>query len=122
MTSTSHPRSIDTLESIRRLKKLKPRLGGANPQARIEFASLVFQNDLYRDIVSYEMYDEFNLGGRDLDCCFEMWDGEIVVHGVMVNALNNQSVRIGIESMGGDVWNRWLDIYTKNECQMGLFN
>lgn len=120
LAMATKPFDSETLQVIKQLQELKPQLDSASPKPRIEFAILVFKFDLYREFISYEIYDEFGLGERDFDTCFEMNDGDVVVHGVMVEALQHDGMRRIISALGAAIWDAWMVTYTKTEEALAL--
>jgi hypothetical protein len=107
------------MEAISKLKKLKSKLGQKNPKHRIDFALTVFKAGLYQDLIAYDLYDKYGLGGRDLDTCFEMNDGEVVVHGIMTVAQEDLDMERNIKKTGS--WNSWMETFSKQEKQSDIF-
>lgn len=114
------PYDLQTKQAINKLKRLKPKLDSKIPASRIEFATTVFKFDLYDEIRSYDLYDDFGLSDRDLDTCFEMNDGDIVVHGIMKTAIANPIMEGCIRATGSSVWDSWLKTYKTHETQVDM--
>lgn len=112
--------SLATLEAITKLKKLKPRLGDKKPTHRIEFARTAYKEGLIGDLRSYELFDDFGIGERDLDSCFEMNDSNVVVHALMKEAQSEPELESNIKAH--EDWARWMAIYKSEEKQADLFS
>jgi len=110
-----------TRGAIVQLKKLKPKLEAASPEARIEFVSTVFEFDLYHEIISHQLIERYGLSGRDYYDCFEMNDGEFVVHGLMAKAISNPVMEANIRATGERVWDNWMATYHEHKPQGALF-
>lgn len=110
-----------THQAIKKLNLLKAKLDSKSPNSRIEFATIVFQFDLYDEIISHDLFD-YGLGGRDFYTCFEMGDGDAVVHGVMSAALKNDTLRFAISATGKSVWDSWYRTYESAEKQKDMFS
>ncbi|MBB3048899.1 hypothetical protein FHR99_003173 [Litorivivens lipolytica] len=112
---TTQPTEKITRGAIAYLKLLVPRLGESSPEARIEFASTVFEYGLYKAVINHDYYER-GISGRDFDTCFEMGDGDVVVHAIMRKAMyDSPAIRAGIESMGKDVWPAWQKVFHQQE-------
>lgn len=48
---------------------------------------------------------------RSFDNCFEMFDGEAIVWGLMQEAQTNEILAEGIRRMGKNVWPEWMAVY-----------
>lgn len=106
---------FDTITALKRLQDLKPKLDAKSPKARIEFVTIVFKLGLYQDIITHSLMDNYQISGRDFDLAFEMHDGNVVVHGLMKEALNNPTIKRNIEYTGQGVWDAWLKTYQEVE-------
>lgn len=111
----------EKLQAIQKLKLLKRNLDSQSAKSRIEFAVTVFQSDLYQSVISHDLFDH-GVSGRDFDTCFEMGDGDVVVHGIMREALANDTLRLAIVSTGNGVWGSWLKRYESIEKQQDMFS
>lgn len=98
--------------AIDRLTQLASKLGNESALSRIEFASLVFKFNLYQEVTSHQLHD-LGVQSRDLDTCFEMSDGKLVVHGVMAEAINNEDMETAIRHAG--MWDSWKKTYWDHE-------
>jgi hypothetical protein len=118
------------VESINRLKKLKSTIGVSGEKglkARIEFVKTVFAFRLKDTIIRYELFDEHRISERDFDTCFEMHDGDLVVHGVMAAAERDLWLHIELKSsLGLECIQYWAQTFEKIEeqtqVQPDLFN
>jgi hypothetical protein len=122
MTASAAEQSTErnTRGAIAYLKHLLPRLAEASPEARIEFACTVFEYGLYHAIINHD-YVERGVSGRDFDTCFEMGDGDTVVHGIMRKAIyESAAIRAGIESMGEAVWPAWEKVFVEQEQKQAI--
>ena len=100
------------IEGIEKLVSLKELIDGDSCSFRVEFANIVYRFNLYKDIESFALYDMYGVSPRDLDACFEMGDGSLVVHGFVSSALkDNVLIDNFILSHGIKVWEHWLNTY-----------
>lgn len=53
---------------------------------RIEFLDLLNKSMLFEKVLRYELFDEFNIGERTIDTCFEMGDSVEVIAGIITKA------------------------------------
>lgn len=89
MVAEMHSLGSKKMEAIRKLKVLLPKTHKTTPAglvSRYSFVSLVFRSGLYRELLDGELYDLYHLSERDLDTCFEMYDGSDVVAEVIRQA------------------------------------
>ena len=114
-------------DAIKALRKLKRRIGMAGSigfKARVEFLKIVFLNHLKLKLTSYALFDEHNIGERDYDTCFEMHDGDEVIHQIISDAKENERLFQTLSSQIGDAaWNEWLNVFdrvSQNDKQMAL--
>lgn len=114
---TFKPYNLETRVAISKLKKLRNKLCLETPKYRIEFLLTVFKAGLFREIISHELHDH-GVSARDFDTCCEMGDGDVVVHGVMKEAINCPILRDAISSMGESTWNHWHQTYLKLEQEL----
>jgi len=117
----TQPFDQPTLKAVSRLKSLKSQLSENKLKARIEFAIIVFKFDLYEELRTHLLFDDYNLSDRDLDNCFEMNDKDEVIHAVMKEVQLNSAMESNILAMGGSVWAQWQRIYSDKESQQDLF-
>lgn len=106
-----------TIQTIKILQKLKKQLAGKNPGPRIKFASLVLSTGLYKELGSDDLY-KHDIGERDFDTCFEMNDANLVVHGIIKQAIKSPSLKENIEGMGAAIWPAWFEAYQKVESKI----
>lgn len=114
--------SHDDLKAIKKLQKLKGKIGSEDAEPRIEFAKTLLSSGLYQELISHELMDKFNISARDLDTCFEMGDGSTVVHGIVQAALKDQFLKEQIDSTGSQVWKLWHETYEFVEKANGAIN
>lgn len=80
------------ISKLKRLNKLIDKQGNKGLEARIEFFCVAIASGLKDALVSYELFDKYNLSERNLSTCFEMFDGNRVVHGVISKARNDSDL------------------------------
>jgi len=101
---------------LERLKHLKFKLANKCPDYRIEFACLVHKHNYYKKIISHELLNNHGLSGRDLDTCFEMSDGDIVVHGILKQAYGDNILMDRLKTdLGGECMKQWEATYRLRE-------
>jgi hypothetical protein len=77
-------------------------------EKRIEFLVTVFRNNLCSYVRRYDLFDEFGIGERDFDTCFEMHDGDEVIKGLILVAREESAVKNSIiRDMGQDTFDTW---------------
>lgn len=75
---------------------------------RIEFLITLFQSNLCKYVRSYELFDDYNIGDRDFDTCFEMHDGTQVINGVIDAARKDPALKKSIiRDMGQATYDEW---------------
>ncbi|MCI2286080.1 hypothetical protein L3081_24980 [Colwellia sp. MSW7] len=77
------------IKQLKTLKKNIGKQGQSGLEARIAFFCVAIVSGLKEALNSYELFDKHNLGERDLCTCFEMHDGDEVVHGIISQAKKN---------------------------------
>lgn len=82
---------------------------------RVAFATLVYESALYNRLTRYELFDDHGIGQRCLDSCFEMGDGDEVVHAIMSNAKKNFWLKVQLVNFSGEVMPHWEATYAKVE-------
>lgn len=108
--------NTDTQVLIKQMKKLSPKLSNKSPKYRIEFAANVLRSGLYDSITNHDFVDQ-GVSGRDFDACFEMNDGNLVVHGIMGMAIKDELLEFGVRGMGEKVWDSWMATYAEIEAE-----
>ena len=110
---------MNVTQAIQKLKKLKSQIcltskkGG---KARVEFVKIVFLHNLKDPIVRYELFDEYGLGERDFDTCFEMYDGDQVVHGLIKASLSDATLASKLkQDLNEESYNYWMRRYKEVE-------
>jgi len=102
--------------AITKLKRLKPKtgqLGVKSLKARVDFVATVFIFDLYHPLIRYELFDKHNIGERDYDTCFEMYDSSSVIHGIINLAHKNYWLKCKLkEHIGFDNYKQWQQTFT----------
>ena len=69
---------VNENKAISQLKRLKTTIGEqgkAGLKARIKFFCVAIGSGLKESLVNYDLFDQHNIGERDLCTCFEMYDG-----------------------------------------------
>jgi hypothetical protein len=85
-------------------------------EKRIEFLVTLFRNNLCNYVRSYELFDEYGIGERDFDTCFEMHDGDDVIRGVIAIAREESAIKNAIiRDMGQETFDNWDSITPKTE-------
>jgi len=104
-------------KGIKKLKNLKTKIsleGIKGLKFRIEFASTAFANDLKEDLTNHELFDKHNIGERDFDTCFEMYDGDQVVHGIIKAAEQDPILKSKLKtSLGPQYYKEWFLIFER---------
>lgn len=70
-------------KAINKLKRLKAKIaidGAEGLKHRVDFLVTTFTHQLKDELNSHLLFDEHNIGERDYDTCFEMFDGDLVIH------------------------------------------
>lgn len=100
---------------IKKLVKLKAEIGELNSrEARIDFLATVFAGGLQQQLISYDLFDEFTIGERDYDTCFEMRDGEEVITGLIKKCHGDYWLRVMLKKqIGEDGFLEWVSIYER---------
>ena len=96
----------NTSKAILKLKRLKPKIGLAGEKGlkhRIDFIATVLIHQLKDELTSYQLFDEHGIGERDFDTCFEMHDGELVIHGLVGLAKKNYWLKANMKKAFGTV-------------------
>lgn len=110
---------VNKFKALEKLKHLKSQIGLAGEKglrARIEFLAIVFIHQLKTELTAYQFFDEHNIGERDFDTCFEMNDGNLVVHGLIKETLKNNLLNINLqEQLGITNYSRWRALYESLE-------
>lgn len=98
---------------ISQLAALKRRIGTPGGlDARVEFVSIAYHNGVVTDLCRYVYWDEFAVGERDFDTCFEMGDAKEVIHGVIERALSNSALLDMLkQQIGSDDLARWMALH-----------
>ncbi|ELP6118974.1 TPA: hypothetical protein I7730_16090 [Vibrio vulnificus] len=95
---------------------------------RIDFMIILLKSGLYKELMRYDLFDEHNIGERDVDKCFEMGDGREVVHGILEACKGDLWLRVSmnreLEEQQLKHWNeisqRHLKEISSNDPQLGL--
>ena len=114
-------------KAIKKLKELKESIsltGEQGLQSRIEFVCIAFDYNLKEDLIRYELYDQHYLGEREYDTCFEMNDGDLVVHGIINKAKTNSKFKSKLKSlMGAEYYNEWVLVFERvKESNLALLD
>lgn len=108
--------------AVAKLKSLKNTIGmeGAKGlKSRIDFIATVFIHGLKSELNSYQLYDEHNIGVRDFDTCFEMNDGDLVVHGLIKLAKKNYWLKANLKKeLGVSAYASWVQIYDRIDTRI----
>lgn len=81
---------------------------------RIEFLVTLFRNNLCTYVRSYKLFDEYGIGERDFDTCFEMHDADDVIRGVIVAAREESTIKNAIvRDMGQETFDNWESMTPK---------
>ena len=99
--------------AIERLKYLSKKIGNKSPEGRIEFASLIYKYNLHKEVSRHQLHD-IGIKDRDMDACFEMNDGAVVVYGIMKQAIKDEGMETAIRSDG--VWDSWMETYNVQDA------
>ena len=81
-------------------------------KARIDYMLMTLRHGLLKHRGSDQLY-ALGISERHQDTCFEMCDGDLVVHGIMTVAIKDTKLESSIRAEGGDMWDRWLATYRK---------
>jgi hypothetical protein len=99
-------------KGITKLKKLKTKIslaGDAGLKYRIDFVITAYTHGLKEDLVNYKLYDIHHIGERDFDTCFEMYDGDLVVHGIIKATEHNPTLKLKLKtSFDPQCYKEWL--------------
>lgn len=115
--------------NISKLQKLKAHIGTpdkAGLNARIDFISLAIISDLYNELKQDQLFDVYNLGIRDHDTCFEMFDGQKVICGIVERSKWQYLLKLKLkENLDPTVFKYFMDTYNENErkrkIDLGLY-
>lgn len=114
-------------DAISVLKKLKRPIGNTGRhglKARITFIVNTYFHMLTDSLIHYELYDVHKIGERDLDTCFEMHDGDDVIHGVIQASLSNKALEDALKLQLGKHFKHWKNVHEtieKQNTQQSLF-
>ncbi|APD92062.1 hypothetical protein BM525_19460 (plasmid) [Alteromonas mediterranea] len=110
----------NTSKAISKLKRLKSKIGLADDKGRkhrIDFIATVLIHQLKDELNSYQLFDEHGIGERDFDTCFEMHDGDLVVHGLVALAKKNYWLKANMKkAFGPACFNDWVATYKNVEA------
>lgn len=105
--------------AINQLKRLKTPIGKqgkAGLKARITFFCVAIGSGLKDALVNYDLFDQHNIGERDLCTCFEMHDGDAVVHGIISETKKNPNLeRMIKKEYGKDFFKSWVTTFNNIE-------
>ncbi len=111
-------------KAIAKLKRLQSKIALADSKglkSRIDFLATVFTHQLKTELNSYQLYDEHNIGERDYDTCFDMHDGDLVVHGLIVLAKKNYWLKANLKKeIGITCYTQWVGVYERIESSIGM--
>ncbi|GAA5138439.1 hypothetical protein [Thalassotalea piscium] len=113
----------NAISQLKRLKKPMGKQGEAGLKARIEFFCVAIGSGLKESLVNYDLFDQHNLGERDLCTCFEMHDGDDVVHGIISETKKNPTLeRMIKKEYGNDFFKSWLMTFNdiENREKLGV--
>ena len=118
---------VDEIIAAKKLKQISltkafNNVGSNGTKKRIEFLTLLHKSKLFKAVRRYELYDDFQIGERTIDTCFEMHDGDEVVKGLLLNA--NDDVVL-MKSLVSDYGQPLLDEWKAKllpEAQQSLLN
>jgi hypothetical protein len=96
------------ISKLKRLNKLIGKQGEKGLEARIEFFCVAIGSGLKDALVSYDLFEQHNIGERNLSTCFEMYDGNRVVHGIISNARSDSNLEQMIKKeYGNSFFKEW---------------
>lgn len=97
------------ISQLKRLKKPIGQSGKKGLKARIDFFCIAIGSGLKQALINYDLFDQHNIAERDLYTCFEMHDGNLVVHGIISKALtDNQLKQMIKKEYGCSFFKGWL--------------
>ncbi|MCY9874786.1 hypothetical protein [Vibrio barjaei] len=113
---------------LTKLKKLKSKIRRNDKPStthRVQFMVLLFENEIHNKVLRYELFDEHNIGERDVDTCFEMGDGREVLSGLVDKASNDFEFEMKVRTqIGSTLFENWKEIVSKqretSEPQLNL--
>ena len=103
-------KEIEAAKKLRNIKNSKAwgETNAAGLAKRIEFLVTLFQSNLCQYVRSYELFDDYGIGERDFDTCFEMHDGAQVVNAVIDAARKDPALKKAIiRDMGKATFDSW---------------
>ncbi|GAA5138552.1 hypothetical protein [Thalassotalea piscium] len=110
-------------KAIKKLNKLQSSIklvGKKGLKARIDFITIIFKYSLKNTIGNGSLLEGFKLSMQDYDRCFEIFDGDLVVHGLLKLACKNYLLKVNLqEQLGVQNFGQWRGIYNRIErvCQ-----
>lgn len=109
----------DISKAIAKLKRLKKKIslvGDNGLKARIDFVCTVFMFELNGPLNHYELYDEHHIGERDYDTCFEMHDGDLVIHGTIKKAKKRYWLKVMLKkTLSVESFEHWMKTFDRIE-------
>lgn len=104
------------IKQLKSLKKSIGKQGKSGLKARITFFCVAVGAGLKEALVSYDLFDQHNLGERDLCTCFEMQDGSEVVHGIISKTQNDPTLeRMIKKEYGQEFFKGWVATFNDIE-------
>lgn len=104
------PFDEETLTAIQQLKELKPDLN-KSLESRITFLVLLFRYDLYSELMNNQLLNDYGIGDRDWDICLGQGDSDLVVHGLIKQALEDHIIKFTISCTTETMWDAWYYTY-----------
>jgi hypothetical protein len=109
----------DSSKAIAKLKRLKKKISLVDDdglKARIDFISTLFMFELKDPLTLYKLYDEHHIGERDYDTCFEMYDGDLVIHGTIKQAKKRYWLKVMLKkALGVESFEYWMKTFARIE-------
>lgn len=105
----------ETLEAIVALKSIKPSIRNREMHGRVEFIKLALGKRVYNDILADRFKEQFDITSSDIQSCFEMGDGESVIHRIVEDTLNSANADNSALGLDVPMWNSWCSVYDSIE-------
>jgi hypothetical protein len=80
--------AVKQLQKIASTKSFRG-TGKRGVNKRIEFLELLNKSMLLEKVRRYDLFDEYKIGERTIDTCFEMGDSDEVIAGIITKANND---------------------------------
>jgi hypothetical protein len=102
-------RHFDTLCKLKGLMPDIYKEGDIGFKARVEFLKTVWVAGIYKQVISYQFFDVFDIGERQYDTCYEMGDGEAVTNDLVRQAESNPKLMSAAVAIYGDGWQEFRE-------------